>query len=99
MVPVPNLNRWSFYTLKHYRAQYNCDPQSDLSLKGAVAGAAVGVVVETVLYNKDSTSSRFSLLEALPFFTSSKFFMNVKDILFLVGQMFCRSISLITIHS
>lgn len=32
VVPVPNLNRWSFYTLKHYRAQYNCDPQSDLSL-------------------------------------------------------------------
>lgn len=32
VIPVPELNRWSFYTLKHYIAQYNCDPQSDLSL-------------------------------------------------------------------
>ena len=30
--PVPELRRWSFYTLKQYFAQYNCDPQSDLSL-------------------------------------------------------------------
>lgn len=32
VIPVQELNRWSFYTLKHYIAQYNCDPQSDLSL-------------------------------------------------------------------
>lgn len=32
VMPMPELNRWSFYTLKHYVAQYNCDPRSDLSL-------------------------------------------------------------------
>lgn len=32
VMPVPELGRWSFYTLKHYVAQYNCDPCSDLSL-------------------------------------------------------------------
>ncbi|MCD7472301.1 hypothetical protein HAX54_013368 [Datura stramonium] len=32
VMPVPEFNRWSFYTLKHYVAQYNCDPRSDLSL-------------------------------------------------------------------
>lgn len=32
VIPVQELDRWSFYTLKHYIAQYNCDPQSDLSL-------------------------------------------------------------------
>lgn len=32
VMPIPELNRWSFYTLKHYQAQYDCDPQSDLSL-------------------------------------------------------------------
>lgn len=32
VMPLPELNRWSFYTLKHYFAQYNCDPCSDLSL-------------------------------------------------------------------
>lgn len=31
--PVPELKRWSFYTLKQYTAQYNCEPQSDLSLR------------------------------------------------------------------
>lgn len=33
VMPVPELDRWSFYTLKHYIAQYSCDPQSDLSLR------------------------------------------------------------------
>ncbi|GFP81355.1 5'-3' exonuclease [Phtheirospermum japonicum] len=33
VAPIPELDRWSFYTLKHYITQYNCDPQSDLSLK------------------------------------------------------------------
>lgn len=32
VLPVIELNRWSFYTMKHYIAQYNCDPCSDLSL-------------------------------------------------------------------
>ena len=32
VMPLPELGRWSFYTLRHYRDQYNCDPQSDLSL-------------------------------------------------------------------
>lgn len=32
VIPLTELGRWSFYTLKHYVAQYNCDPQSDLSL-------------------------------------------------------------------
>ncbi|KAL2966847.1 hypothetical protein AAZX31_16G141000 [Glycine max] len=33
VMPLPELQRWSFYTLRHYRDQYNCDPESDLSLK------------------------------------------------------------------
>lgn len=33
VIPLADLNRWSFYTLKHYHAQYNCDPQSDLSFR------------------------------------------------------------------
>lgn len=32
VMPFPDLNRWSYYTLKHYVAQYSCDPQSDLSI-------------------------------------------------------------------
>lgn len=32
VMPLKDLERWSFYTLKHYIAQYNCDPRSDLSL-------------------------------------------------------------------
>nr|XP_027092156.1 uncharacterized protein LOC113712785 isoform X2 [Coffea arabica] len=32
VMPMPKCNRWSFYTLNHYIAQYTCDPQSDLSL-------------------------------------------------------------------
>lgn len=32
VMPLVELKRWSFYTLKHYMAQYNCDPHSDLSL-------------------------------------------------------------------
>lgn len=33
VIPLSDLRRWSFYTLKHYLAQYNCDPQSDLSFR------------------------------------------------------------------
>jgi hypothetical protein len=32
VMPLEDLDRWSFYTLKHYVAQYNCDPCCDLSL-------------------------------------------------------------------
>ncbi|KAI0510912.1 hypothetical protein KFK09_011523 [Dendrobium nobile] len=33
VMPMPELGRWSFYTLRHYIEQYNCDPNSDLSLR------------------------------------------------------------------
>ncbi|KAF3445461.1 hypothetical protein FNV43_RR10637 [Rhamnella rubrinervis] len=33
VMPLTELDRWSFYTLKHYIAQYNCNPRSDLSLR------------------------------------------------------------------
>nr|XP_048331299.1 5'-3' exonuclease isoform X1 [Ziziphus jujuba var. spinosa] len=33
VMPLIELERWSFYTLKHYIAQYNCDPCCDLSLR------------------------------------------------------------------
>ncbi|XP_020095231.1 uncharacterized protein LOC109714880 [Ananas comosus] len=33
VMPVPEFGRWSFYTLKHYFAQYKCDPTADLSLR------------------------------------------------------------------
>ncbi|XP_057532213.1 uncharacterized protein LOC130810247 [Amaranthus tricolor] len=41
--PVPELKRWSFYTLKQYFAQYNCDPQSDLSLRCIIGDEVDGV--------------------------------------------------------
>ncbi|KAF0919294.1 hypothetical protein E2562_029149 [Oryza meyeriana var. granulata] len=31
-MPIPEIGRWSFYTLRHYVAQYKCDPTADLSL-------------------------------------------------------------------
>ncbi|KAI3464408.1 hypothetical protein Pfo_021071 [Paulownia fortunei] len=43
VIPVPELDRWSFYTLKHYIAQYNCDPQSDLSLRCILGDEIDGV--------------------------------------------------------
>ncbi|KAK9713754.1 hypothetical protein RND81_06G049600 [Saponaria officinalis] len=43
VLPVPELERWSFYTLKHYIAQYNCDPHSDLSLRCIIGDAVDGV--------------------------------------------------------
>lgn len=33
VMPLQEFGRWSFYTLKHYIAQYNSDPSSDLSLR------------------------------------------------------------------
>ncbi|KAE9617487.1 putative DNA-directed DNA polymerase [Lupinus albus] len=43
VMPLPDLQRWSFYTLKHYRDQYDCDPQSDLSLRCIVGDEVDGV--------------------------------------------------------
>ncbi|XP_059631915.1 uncharacterized protein LOC132274614 [Cornus florida] len=43
VMPMPELNRWSFYTLKHYIAQYNCDPCSDLSLRCIMGDEVDGV--------------------------------------------------------
>ncbi|XP_057736875.1 uncharacterized protein LOC130954157 isoform X2 [Arachis stenosperma] len=43
VMPLPELRRWSFYTLKHYKDQYNCDPQSDLSLRCIVGDEVDGV--------------------------------------------------------
>ncbi|KAL6512102.1 hypothetical protein OROGR_021699 [Orobanche gracilis] len=43
VAPIPELNRWSFYTLKNYIAQYNCDPRSDLSLRCMLGDEVDGV--------------------------------------------------------
>ncbi|KAL5558484.1 hypothetical protein UlMin_034695 [Ulmus minor] len=43
VMPLAELNRWSFYTLKHYVSQYNCDPCSDLSLRCMLGDEADGV--------------------------------------------------------
>ncbi|KAJ4963054.1 hypothetical protein NE237_022993 [Protea cynaroides] len=43
VMPMPEFGRWSFYTLKHYLAQYNCDPSSDLSLRCIVGDEVDGV--------------------------------------------------------
>ncbi|EYU22854.1 hypothetical protein ABFS82_03G109700 [Erythranthe guttata] len=43
VIPLPELNRWSFYTLKHYIAQNTCDPQSDLSLRCILGDEIDGV--------------------------------------------------------
>ncbi|CAN1794984.1 5'-3' exonuclease [Linum perenne] len=41
--PIIELKRWSFYTLRHYLAQYNCDPCSDLSFRCIVGDEVDGV--------------------------------------------------------
>ncbi|XP_010478872.1 PREDICTED: uncharacterized protein LOC104757782 [Camelina sativa] len=43
VIPLADLNRWSFYTLKHYHDQYNCDPQSDLSFRCIMGDEVDGV--------------------------------------------------------
>lgn len=43
VMPIPEFKRWSFYTLKHYIAQYNCDPCSDLSLRCIMGDEVDGV--------------------------------------------------------
>lgn len=43
VMPLEELNRWSFYTLKHYTAQYNCEPHCDLSFRCIVGDEVDGV--------------------------------------------------------
>ncbi|KAJ0976932.1 hypothetical protein J5N97_012406 [Dioscorea zingiberensis] len=43
VMPVSDFGRWSFYTLRHYIAQYNCDPSSDLSLRCLIGDEIDGV--------------------------------------------------------
>ncbi|KAL8196743.1 hypothetical protein R6Q57_024506 [Mikania cordata] len=43
VMPLPELKRWSFYTLDHYITQYKCDPLCDLSLRCIVGDKADGV--------------------------------------------------------
>ncbi|CAK7323578.1 unnamed protein product [Dovyalis caffra] len=43
VLPIAELNRWSFYTLKHYISQYSCDPCSDLSLRCIMGDEVDGV--------------------------------------------------------
>ncbi|KAL6614089.1 hypothetical protein ACP70R_036359 [Stipagrostis hirtigluma subsp. patula] len=43
VMPIPEIGRWSFYTLRHYVAQYNCDPTADLSLRCFMGDGADGV--------------------------------------------------------
>ncbi|KAG9157581.1 hypothetical protein Leryth_022263 [Lithospermum erythrorhizon] len=43
VMPIPELGRWSFYTVKNYIAQYNCEPQSDLSLRCILGDEVDGV--------------------------------------------------------
>lgn len=52
VIPLSDLGRWSFYTLKHYVAQYNCDPSSDLSLRCILGDEIDGVPgIQTVVPN------------------------------------------------
>ncbi|XP_057490651.1 uncharacterized protein LOC130776457 isoform X1 [Actinidia eriantha] len=43
VMPILEFNRWSFYTLKHYIAQYNCYPSADLSLRCIMGDEVDGV--------------------------------------------------------
>ncbi|KAK3166113.1 hypothetical protein QOZ80_1AG0041580 [Eleusine coracana subsp. coracana] len=43
VIPIPEMGRWSFYTLRHYMAQYKCDPTADLSLRCFIGDEADGV--------------------------------------------------------
>ncbi|KAM7280580.1 hypothetical protein ACFE04_007714 [Oxalis oulophora] len=43
VMPLSDLQRWSFYTIKHYVAQYDCDPHSDLSLRCILGDEIDGV--------------------------------------------------------
>lgn len=43
VMPMPELRRWSFYTLRHYIEQYKCHPSSDLSLRCIIGDEVDGV--------------------------------------------------------
>ncbi|OQU87964.1 hypothetical protein SORBI_3003G373300 [Sorghum bicolor] len=43
VMPIPEIGRWSFYTLRHYVAQYKCDPTADLSLRCFMGDETDGV--------------------------------------------------------
>ncbi|XP_042966292.1 5'-3' exonuclease [Carya illinoinensis] len=43
VMPLDELDRWSFYTIKHYIAQYDCEPRCDLSLRCIVGDEVDGV--------------------------------------------------------
>ncbi|KAK3162615.1 hypothetical protein QOZ80_1BG0091600 [Eleusine coracana subsp. coracana] len=43
VIPIPEMGRWSFYTLRHYISQYKCDPAADLSLRCFIGDEADGV--------------------------------------------------------
>ncbi|XP_072999788.1 uncharacterized protein [Typha latifolia] len=43
VMPIPEFGRWSFYTLRHYFAQYKCDPTADLSLRCFLGDEVDGV--------------------------------------------------------
>lgn len=43
VMPIPDIDRWSFYTIKHYIDQYKCDPCSDLSLRCFMGDEVDGV--------------------------------------------------------
>ncbi|XP_057973306.1 uncharacterized protein LOC131161509 isoform X4 [Malania oleifera] len=43
VMPIAELDRWSFYTVKHYRAQYSCHPHFDLSLRSIIGDEVDGV--------------------------------------------------------
>ncbi|KAJ3677999.1 hypothetical protein LUZ60_001802 [Juncus effusus] len=42
-MPIQELKRWCFYSLKHYIEQYGCDPTSDLSLRCFMGDEVDGV--------------------------------------------------------
>jgi hypothetical protein len=41
VMPIPKIGRWSFYTLRHYVAQYKCDPTADLSLSEYISSVLI----------------------------------------------------------
>ncbi|CAI9112190.1 OLC1v1012602C1 [Oldenlandia corymbosa var. corymbosa] len=43
VLPIQELDRWSFYTLNNYISQYGCDPVSDLSMRCFLGDEVDGV--------------------------------------------------------
>ncbi|KAI8015536.1 5'-3' exonuclease [Camellia lanceoleosa] len=63
VMPMLELDRWSFYTLKHYIAQYNCDPSSDLSLSLTVLDGTHLRSIDLSLPETNSSVTGSQLLE------------------------------------